>query len=495
MSDLSTLICFDRLEVGPPRLRADRLEAEYRVFPFNGDSEATSLIFRFREPVFDASDSHDQNLAAMMAAQVAINYGLFCRSIVFRGNYDRSDTRFLRQMTENTAREILVKKFLQPNPFLTPPWNEVDVAPCKMFSQAELIFPDAAKVENKNEAKHWTIDTNACLVLSSGGKDSLLSFGLLREIGCRVHPVFGNESGRHWFTAVNAYRYFRSEIARTARVWINSDRVFAWMLRRMPGIRKDFAAVRADDYPIRLWTVAVFLFASLPLARKRGLGRIVVGDEYDTTIHAVHQKIPHYNGLYDQSRFFDVALTRYFQGKGWGLEQFSILRSLSEILIQKILAQRYPELFAQQVSCHAALQGEDGRVRPCGRCEKCRRIIGMLAALGIDSSQLGYRPEHVERALKELLSRGVHQEVAGARHMLWLLQKRGLVKMNRPLRPVPEIMHLRFDAARSPLETIPRSLRGPLFSLYLQHADGALRRESGRWLGYDPLEEAADSSA
>ncbi|MBN1196681.1 MAG: creatininase family protein, partial [Candidatus Aminicenantes bacterium] len=405
MGDLSALICFDRLEVGPPRLRADRLEAEYRVFAFKGDSEATSMIFRFEEAVFDPSNPVDQNMAAVMAAQVAVNYGLFCRSMVFFGNYDRKDARFLRQMTENTAREIMVKKFLQPNPFLIPPWDEVDVAPRKTYSQAALQFPDATEAENKKERKPWIVDNESYLVLSSGGKDSLLSFGLLRELEQEVHPVFVNESGRHWFTALNAYRYFRSSIPQTARVWVNSDRVFAWMLRRMPGIRKDFAAVRADDYPIRLWTVAVFLFSTLPLARKRGIGRIVVGDEYDTTIRAVHQGIPHYDGLYDQSHFFDAALTRYFQDKGWGLEQFSLLRPLSEILIQKTLAQRYPALLAQQVSCHAALQGEDGRVRPCGRCEKCRRIIGMLTALGIDSSQLGYRTEQVERALKELVSR------------------------------------------------------------------------------------------
>jgi hypothetical protein len=260
----------------------------------------------------------------------------------------------------------------------------------------------------------------------------------------------------------------------------------------MPGIRRDFAAVRADDYPIRLWTVAIFLFATLPLARKRGLGRIVVGDEYDTTLHAVHEGIPHYDGLFDQSRHFDAALTRYFQGKSWELEQFSLLRCLSEILIEKILAQRYPRLLAQQVSCHAALQAEDGRVRPCGRCEKCRRIIGMLTALGIDSRQLGYRPEQVERALMQLHLGAVHQEAAGARHMLWLLTQRGLIKQNRSVRPAPEVMNLRFDAARSPIGLVPADLRNRLFSLYLQHAQGALCREGGRWRECNPLTEPAD---
>ena len=61
-------------------------------------------------------------------------------------------------------------------------------------------------------------------VLSSGGKDSLLSYGLLAEAGRDVHPVFVNESGRHWFTALNAYRHFSTEEKNTARVWTDVER-------------------------------------------------------------------------------------------------------------------------------------------------------------------------------------------------------------------------------------------------------------------------------
>ena len=117
-------------------------------------------------------------------------------------------------------------------------------------------------------------------MLSSGGKDSLLTYGLLREIGVEVHPLYVNESGRHWFTALNAYRYFAAHVPNTARVWTNSDRLFTWMLRQLPFVRKDFATLRSDAYPIRLWTVAVFLFGALPLLRKRGIGRLLIGAVY-----------------------------------------------------------------------------------------------------------------------------------------------------------------------------------------------------------------------
>jgi hypothetical protein len=65
------------------------------------------------------------------------------------------------------------------------------------------------------------------------------------------------------------------------------------MLRRLAVVREDFGSLRSDEYPIRLWTVAVFLFGALPLVRKRGIGRVVIGDELDTTVRRWHEGIPH----------------------------------------------------------------------------------------------------------------------------------------------------------------------------------------------------------
>ncbi len=71
-----------------------------------------------------------------------------------------------------------------------------------------------------------------------------------------------------------ALRSFRSISAhpRTASVWTHSDPVFAWLLRQPLFVRPDLARIRADIYPIQLYTVAVFLFAVPPLLERRGIG-------------------------------------------------------------------------------------------------------------------------------------------------------------------------------------------------------------------------------
>jgi creatinine amidohydrolase/Fe(II)-dependent formamide hydrolase-like protein len=483
---LAPLLVWDRLEVGPVKVEKRRISADYTVVT-GSRRETTELSYTYDEDVLDPADPASVNLAGMITAQVALNYGLFCKELVFHGAFDERDARFLTDMAQNTAREIYVKKFLQPNPFLTGPAAALHPKKQAENLRAKLVFPEQSK--ETGPPTPWGQGTGACAVLSSGGKDSLLSYGLLNEAGVAVHPIFINESGRHWFTALNSFRHFEQQVPNTARVWTNCDRVFAWMLRQLPFVRQDFANVRADIYPVRLWTVAVFLFGALPLLRKRGVDRLIIGDEYDTSIRARHQGIPHYDGLYDQSRWFDLALTRFFQRKGWSVQQFSVLRNLSELLIEKILVERYPQLQSHQVSCHAAHKDKQSeRILPCGKCEKCRRIVGMLTALGADPAVCGYAPEQIDPCLQMLVKEGVHQESACFEHTAHLLGELGKwPDSGPPPREHPEVMQVRVDKEHAPLTTLPTDLRGKLLDIFLEHAQGTVVRSGRVWLRCDPF--------
>jgi len=494
---LKVLGVIERLEVGPVRLEKRRIITPYEVTR-KGNTDTAELIYRYEEDVFFMNEATSLNLASMLSVQVALNYGLFCDEIILHGRFDHDDQRFIKRMAENTAREIFVKKFLDPNPFLRGPATELPWVKRESYSMAQILFAPAPTPSRQGSGQDsgngWHADPSRYAVMSSGGKDSLLSFGLMRELGKEVHPIFINESGRHWFTALNAYRYFAEEIPNTSRVWTNSDRVFNWMLRHLPFIRQDFAEIRSDEYPIRLWTVAVFLFGALPVLRKRGIGRLLVGDEFDTTRRLTSKGITHYDGLFDQSRYFDDAMTRYFHHKGWGISQFSVLRPFSELLIERFLVERYPELQRHQVSCHASHK-EGERVRPCGRCEKCRRIVGILTAIGADPGRCGYSHENVEDCLKSLELKGNHQEREDVEHLAFLLNQKG--DLDRPsigaveARERPETMKLRFDSERSPIEGIPRDLREPLYKLFLHHAGGAVKRRGRSWTDFDLLNDPA----
>jgi creatinine amidohydrolase/Fe(II)-dependent formamide hydrolase-like protein len=488
-SALDDLVVFDSMEIGPVRVERMRVTAPYTLVR-GRKRQSTDFIYRFEDEVFDDSPG-SRNLASMMAAQVALNYGLFCERLVFKGTYDEHDKRFLEVFAENTAREIYVNKFLMPNEFLIGTARDLPAERRKRYSRAAI---EIITQEETKGTENWRADPAKHAVLSSGGKDSLLTFGVLRELGLQTDALFVNESGRHWYTALNAYRHFNSNHPATGRVWTNSDRIFAWMLRRLPFVRQDFSRVRSDEYPVRLWTVAVFIFGALPMLRERGIGRLLIGDEYDTTVKASHRGITHYSALFDQSRFFDEAMSRYYRRKGWGVSQFSILRPLSELLIQKILAERYPELQRHQLSCHATHIDGD-RVLPCGECEKCRRIVGMLKAADADPTRCGYTARQIDRSLEALTEKGVHQEAEGREQLMHMLLEKGLIPASAAgksgARSHPETLSLRFHPVKSPVASMPTDLRAGVYGLFLQHAAGALTKSGRLWMKYDPNGEQA----
>ena len=107
-----------------------------------------------------------------------------------------------------------------------------------------------------------------------------------------------------------------------------------------------FKKVKAFGMPAVALTDHGTMFGALPLLRARGIGHLHIGSEFDTTERARRGGVTHYSGLYDQSRWFDEALTRYYQRKNWNILQFSVLRPLSELLIEKVLTERYPWLLA-----------------------------------------------------------------------------------------------------------------------------------------------------
>ena len=138
---LARLTVMDRLEVGPVRLQTDRLTAPYRVH-VGGQVTETELRYRWEHDVFDPERESDQQLAAVIGSQVALNYGLFCKELVLHGRFDSADRTCLARMAENTAREIYVKKFLEPNPFLTGAAAKVPVHKRRNYLRAQMVFDD-----------------------------------------------------------------------------------------------------------------------------------------------------------------------------------------------------------------------------------------------------------------------------------------------------------------------------------------------------------------
>jgi len=124
-------------------------------------------------------------------------------------------------------------------------------------------------------------------------------------------------------------------------------------------------------------------------------------------------------------------------------------------------------------------------MKPCGKCEKCRRIIGMMVALGANPTHCGYTPLQISEGLRQLGSRSVKQIGTDAAHLYYLLNELGVLPDNEHTRKIarahPEILQLRFDAERSRLDDLPVHVRKPLFHILQKYSNGSVRRVSGGW--------------
>ncbi|MFH1728783.1 MAG: creatininase family protein [Pseudomonadota bacterium] len=486
MKALSDFVNLDQLTIEAPVIEDNRVWSNYNITD-GSKTDTIKLCYKYenKKQFLNLENANTHNLASMITAQVAINYGLFFKTIFFKGLFDETDKKFILDVFENTSREIYVNKLLKGNLFLTESFKHVECQKLKKYTQAKIVFESDAKKDSKLSWQLWNTDKSKYAILSSGGKDSLLTYGILNELNKETYPIFINESGRHWYTAINAYKHFKENIPNTQRVWTNADRVYNWVLRHLSFIKKDFANIRSDGYPIRLWTVAVFLFGALPILHNNNVGRLLIGDEYDTTMKSKYKGITHYAGLFDQSRYFDILLSRYFLRKGWMISQFSILRNLSEILIQGILYKRYPLLCEKQVSCHAA-SIMNNIACPCGKCEKCRRIISMLLSVDENPEKLGYTKEQIKRCLKSVNLNSIHQEKEAVKQLIIDLEKKNIIKFNaKNLKAHPEVFKLRFDPDKSPIETIPNDLRKDVFKIFLKYSNGVCKKANKTWDNFD----------
>jgi len=76
-----------------------------------------------------------------------------------------------------------------------------------------------------------------------------------------------------------------------------------------------------------------------------------------------------------------------------------------------------------------------------------------------------------------------------SQHTLALLAERGLLDGRITAKRHPEVLQVRVDSERSPVEGVPTDLRRPLFELLLQHAEGAVQRQGRVWVELDLLND------
>lgn len=387
----NNLLCLSSISLSDVVIDNNTVWAEIIVTEFDG----TENCFKFMNKYEDHLQGSHLPLLRLAFCMPLLNYGLFSKKIQLNFSISKADLSLLNDLNVVFSRDIFVNKIAQgTNPYILPGFfpdaekiKPTDSDP-KAIIQPKQIIGDMRISESMNAMKSG--------ILSSGGKDSLLTYGLLKELGSTVYPLYMNESGGHWRTALTAYQYHKKTESNTQRVWTNVDRFYSFMLDHLRFIRPDHRKIRHDTYPIRLCIFPFYVFSLLPIFIKEQIGNLLLGSEFDDLRYEIQYKgIKHYFGVYDQHQDYDARMNQWYEKRIPGLYQWSALRNISGLVDQNILARRYPALAKLQRSCHSC-HIKNGVVYPCGNCSKCLGILLYLLANDLDPTLMKYRRKDIE---------------------------------------------------------------------------------------------------
>ena len=379
----------------------------------------------------------------------------FSERILFDVPLSPAEEDFIERMSDITAKDILVNKFIKKTNFIKEDTRvqllkEIDSQP---FSLGEPLF-----LYEKVEESSFNTQSNKAMILSSGGKESLLSYALLKDSDFVIYPAFFNESGRHWFTAIPAYKTLKNQDRNTIKVWSDIDRLYNFFLKNLPFVKNNYWHLNRDIYPIRLFTFEEYVFSFLPYALKEGIGNVLIGSEFDeptdfTENANIEKGFKHYYGIYDQTAEFDQFMTSFFDSIGLPIKQWSIVRPLSGFMVERILGTKFPEIFTLQRSCHN-VHIENGNIVPCGKCKKCLGVELYLLANSLDSSKIGYKETDIKKLFERLNSTHLNLDEKEYEHALFKATNGKNGKIHE------EVEFLQFNPITSPISNFPKNTYG-----------------------------------
>jgi hypothetical protein len=477
----NNLLCLSSISVTDPMVEKNTARTEIIVSKSDGTESRFELMNKYEQEL------HEKHLPLLRLAfcMPLLNYGLFSEKIQLHFPISKADLSLLTDLNLIFSRDILVNKIVHgTNPYFLS----------EFFPDQEKIKPSdgdpRAVIHPTQLISDTTIgggmDPMKSGVLSSGGKDSLLTYGLLKELGSNVYPLYVNESGGHWKTALTAYTYHKKTEPNTQRVWTNVDRFYGFMLDHLRFIRPDHRKIWHDTYPIRLCIFPFYVFSLLPIFVEERIGNLLLGSEFDDLRYEIQYKgIQHYFGVYDQHQDYDVRMNQWYGKRIPGLYQWSALRNISGLVDQKILVRRYPALARQQRSCHSC-HIKNGAAYPCGNCSKCLGILLYLLANDIDPTLMNYQRKDIEYFYKNVGTSSLKLDKDEKDQSFFLLKQKGSVPK---VRCVDHVERIHIHASTCDPRLYPKQFRNGLLRVLEEYTTGYCTLKNGEWVPTERWQE------
>lgn len=464
------MLTFNSIRVGSIRIRPKQISGEITLENRDGSKDSFTLIFTYSQEV-----EVNRNMAGLILTMPVINFTYFSESLILDFPVSQRDKEIVKKFLVINAREVFINKICRRryeffrNEFL-PEESEINEKNADGITR--LITPMGFEDTGSD-----VMIQDSAMILSSGGKESLLTYGLLSEIGAKVYPYFFNESGGHWKTAKTSYDFFSRNYEDVLKVWSNADRFYRFMIEHIDIFNSSVLKKRADDYPVQVFTFPVYVFAAIPLVRKFGIGNVVMGNELDDPRDMpLYHGMKHYYGIFDQSNDFAEMISQYLRSKGIDSTLWSAVYPISGIKVEEMLVKRYPSLYRLQRSCHSC-RYENGELKPCGTCTKCLGVMMFVEAADGNPEDILYGRKELDKLRENVFSSNMRidtDELSYIKKKLWGIGP-GSIESH-----VSGIHKLPWDS--SEMERIPEIFRGRIKGIYSGYCSGVYELENGEWV-------------
>ncbi len=476
---IPNMICFSSINLLEPEINKKYVTSKVILNKLDETNDEFILRLNYDEEI----SRNYLPLLRLAFCMPLLNYGLFSKKINLNFPVSKADLELLNKLNNIFCKDIFVNKILRRRTdFILPEYlpDEKYVKP-EDAAPGAVIIPKNVYID-ENISKN--MDKNKCGVLSSGGKESLLTYGLLNEIGCDVYPLYVNESGGHWRTAITAYKYHKKNDSKTQKVWTNVDRFYIFMLDNLKIIRKNHRKIKADTYPIRLCIFPFYVFSLLPIFSIKKIGNLLIGSEFDDLrIKPYYKEIPHYFGVYDQHQDYDDIMNEWFNKRIPGLNQWSAVRNISGLIVEKILVNRYPKLASLQRSCHSC-HFENNNIVPCGICSKCMGILLFLFANNIDPKIMKFRQKDIELFTKRVSPKNLRLDEDEKNQSFYLISGKNKIPS---LKPIGHVEKIHVNKNTCDLEKVPLHLREEILKIIEKYTNGFCELKNEKWISIEEL--------
>jgi hypothetical protein len=287
-----------------------------------------------------------------------------------------------------------VQNFLKDIPSCTEvDGTSTDETVRKFFNtEYQFLFPDIAYPSRQ------PVDSpSGALVGTSFGKDSLLTYAVADEIGLEPEMVYIVEESMTYEQKhkTELARRFKNEFGKQLNILRHETGKF----RDYPYLGVPFTemgwGLQTTEYALELIPFAYAVKAKyLLFGNEQTAASTYMDSEGRWTVHP----------CYDQSHRWTVhidQITQTFSGRS--VNTGSLIEPLMDMMIQYILAHRYPEIAKYQMSCFT--ETEAGRdYHWCHNCSICAKMYLMCIGSGIDPKKIGLRENMLERKYKRFFT-------------------------------------------------------------------------------------------